>query len=255
MKVEVSEQIALLTIDRPQALNALNWKTLEELEGALARLRGDASVGALILTGAGEKAFVAGADIKEMLDLTAVEAQGMARRGQLIFRGIETFPKPVVAAVNGFCLGGGCELAMACHLRVASETARFGQPEVKLGLIPGYGGTQRLSRLAGRAVALEMILSGEMIDAERAYQVGLVNRVVPAERLLEESRRLCRLILAQAPLAVRLALEAVTRGAELPLEEATFLEASLFGLACSTEDMREGTSAFAEKRAARFQGR
>lgn len=255
LKWETSEGIGLATVDRPKALNALNGETLAELEQTLREARDDAGVGAVILTGAGEKAFVAGADIKEMLELSPLEARSLARRGQALFRMVETFPKPVVAAVNGFCLGGGCELALSCHVRIASERARFGQPEVKLGLIPGYGGTQRLPRLVGRAVALEMILSGEMIDAQRALQVGLVNRVVEPDRLLEVSREMCRRFLSNAPLAVSASLEAVCRGADLPQEGGEALEASLFGLIFASEDAREGTAAFAEKRSPRFQGK
>ncbi len=255
LKWETGEGIGLLTVDRPKALNALNGETLAEMEQTLREARDDAGVGAVILTGAGEKAFVAGADIKEMLGLSPLEARSLARRGQALFRMVETFPKPVVAAVNGFCLGGGCELALSCHVRIASQNARFGQPEVKLGLIPGYGGTQRLPRLVGRGVALEMILSGEMIDAGRAFQVGLVNRVVEPERLLEVSRQLCRSFLCNAPLALRASLEAVCRGSELPLDGGEALEASLFGLVFSSEDAREGTAAFAEKRPPKFRGK
>ncbi len=255
VKIEITDAVALVTFDRPHALNALNRQTLEELESAISTLRDDPGVGALILTGAGDKAFVAGADIKEMVALTALEAAEMAKRGQRIFRQVETFPKPVVAAVNGFCLGGGCELALACHIRIASENARFGQPEVKLGLIPGYGGTQRLPRLVGRGQALEIILSGAMVDAKRALEIGLVNRVVAAEQLLPVCQELCRQILKNAPVALRLCLESVTRGADMPLQQAAALEASLFGLACSTEDMKEGTAAFVEKRPPAFQGK
>lgn len=255
VKVEISDSIAVVTIHRPEALNALNRHTLEELETVLSELRDTPEASALILTGSGEKAFVAGADIKEMEGMTPLQALQMARRGQRIFSRVERFPKPVVAAVNGFCLGGGCELALACHLRIATENAKFGQPEVKLGLIPGYGGTQRLPRLVGRAVALEMVLSGEMIDAQRALETGLVNRVVPAEDLLTASRELCEKMLSNAPVALRLGLEAVVRGSEMPLEDACAFEASLFGVACSTDDMREGITAFVKKRRPEFKGR
>ncbi len=255
LKVQVDGRIALVTVDRPQALNALNSATLDELEALLSGLEKDSNVGAMILTGGGEKAFVAGADLKELARLGAAQARQTALRGQAIFSAIENFPKPVIAAVNGFCLGGGCELAMSCHIRIASENARFGQPEVKLGLTPGYGGTQRLPRLVGKGRALELILSGEMIDAAEAFRIGLVNRVVATADLLAESRKLAAKILANAPLAVSLSIEAVNRGCDIPLKEALSLEAALFGVACSSQDMREGTSAFLEKRPPQFQGR
>ncbi|MGH2670830.1 MAG: enoyl-CoA hydratase-related protein, partial [bacterium] len=208
-----------------------------------------------ILTGAGPKAFVAGADIGDLVKQGPFDGKARALKGQAVLRRLETCGKPVIAAINGFALGGGCELALACHLRVASENARFGQPEVKLGITPGYGGTQRLPRLVGKGVALELILTGEMIDAREAYRIGLVNKVVPAADLLPESEKLLRGILAQGPLAVRLALEAVDRGLEMTLEEGLLLEANHFGLLAATADMKEGLTAFLEKRPAKFAGR
>jgi len=210
-------------------------------------------VGGVLLTGAG-RAFVAGADISEMVDEGALEMKSRAERGQRTFRQFETSPKPTIAAVNGFALGGGCELAMACHIRIASEFAKFGQPEVKLGLIPGYGGTQRLPRLVGRGRALQLLLTGEMIDANEAYRIGLVNRVVPAADLLPSANEMMRAILANAPVAIANVIEVVNRGYDATLEDATTLEATAFGLLAATDDKREGTRAFLEKRAARFTG-
>jgi len=214
---------------------------------------GDSAVGGIILTGAG-RAFVAGADIAELEKHGAVSAKRLAQTGQDVFGRFETSPKPVVAAVNGFALGGGCELAMACHIRIASEFAKFGQPEVKLGLIPGYGGTQRLPRLVGRGRALQLLLTGEMIDANEAYRIGLVNRVVPAADLLPSANEMMRAILANAPVAIANVIEVVNRGYDATLEDATTLEATAFGLLAATDDKREGTRAFLEKRAARFTG-
>jgi enoyl-CoA hydratase len=251
---ELSEGIALLVINRPEVLNALNGQVLEALEAAFERIYTDPEVRGVILTGAGEKAFAAGADIAELSGLDALRGWEQARRGQRLFDRIERCPKPVVAAVNGYALGGGCELAMACHVRFAADTAQFGQPEVNLGLIPGYGGTQRLVRLVGRGRALELLLTGERISAERAYQIGLVNRVVPADRLLEEARAFLKTVLSKGPVAVRLLLEAVA-AADLPLEAGLAREAELFGLAMATEDFREGTRAFMEKRKPVFRGR
>ncbi len=254
LKIEVENQIALLTISQPEVLNALNETTMEELETAfLNRLKED-DVGAIILTGAGEKAFVAGADIKELAQLNPLDGRLKALRGHELLEVIEGFPKPVIAAINGYCLGGGCELALACHLRIASENAQFGLPEVKLGLIPGYGGTQRLPRLVGKGRAMEMILSGESISAQEADRIGLVNEVVSRENLIPKCRRLAERILRNAPLAVRYSIEAINTGLEMPLQEATRLEATFFGLSCATEDMREGTRAFAEKRKPQFKG-
>ena len=255
LRLETREGVAVLTVNRPDKLNALNVQTLGELEQAFAHLATAADVRGVILTGSGEKAFVAGADIAELATQTPVQGKLIARRGQAIFDAVENLGKPVIAAVNGFALGGGCELAMACHVRVASENARLGTPEVKLGLMCGYAGTQRLARLVGKGRALEILLTGEMVDAQEALRIGLVNRVVPKDKLMAEAEGLLRKMLANAPLALRHTLEAVNSGLQLPFEQAQELEASLFGLLCSTEDMREGTQAFLEKRPARFQGR
>jgi enoyl-CoA hydratase len=251
---EVTDGLARLTVNRPDKLNALNVTVIAELDDAVARLTADPEVRGIILTGAGTKAFVAGADIGEIGGQNAVEGQTRARTGQRMMRRLEQCGKPVVAAVNGFALGGGCELAMACHLRVASDAARFGQPEVKLGIGPGYGGTVRLPRLVGRGRALELLLTGAMIDAQEAWRIGLVNRVVPADRLMAESEQLLRTILENGPLAVRACLELVDAGLEMPVDEALRLEASWFGLLSATADMREGTRAFLEKRKAAFTG-
>jgi enoyl-CoA hydratase len=250
----VTDRIATVTVNRPDKLNALNDAVLAELSQAADEIRQRPDVGAAILTGAGAKAFVAGADIAEMATQGPFDAKRRALLGQAVLRKLETSPKPVVAAVNGFALGGGCELAMACHLRVASEQAKFGQPEVKLGITPGFGGTQRLPRLIGRGRALELLLTGQMIDAAEAFRLGLVNRVVPAADVLPTCEKLLRTILAQGPLAVALCIEAVDRGLEMGLEEGLLLEANHFGLAAASADMREGMRAFLEKREARFTG-
>src|SRR5689334_6531526 len=249
----VSGRIATITVNRPDKLNALNDRVIAELGAAIDAARGDSNVGAIILTGAG-RAFVAGADISELEKHGAVSAKHLAQTGQDVFRRFETSPKPVIAAVNGFALGGGCELAMACHIRIASEFAKFGQPEVKLGLIPGYGGTQRLPRLVGRGRALQLLLTGEMIDANEAYRIGLVNRVVPAAELLPAANEMMRAILANAPVAVANLIEVVNRGYDATLDDALTLEATAFGLLAATDDKGEGTRAFLEKRPARFTG-
>jgi enoyl-CoA hydratase len=246
--------IARVTINRPDKLNALNGTVIAELDEAVERIRTESAIQAVLLTGAGTKAFVAGADIGEIGGQGAIEGQARALAGQRMMRRLEQCGKPVVAAVNGFALGGGCELAMACHLRVASEGARFGQPEVKLGIGPGYGGTVRLPRLVGRGRALELLLTGAMIDAQEAWRIGLVNRVVPADQLLAESERMLRTILENGPLAVRACLELVDAGLDMTGDEALRLEAAYFGLLSATADMREGTSAFLEKRKAAFTG-
>ncbi|HEY9433397.1 MAG TPA: enoyl-CoA hydratase-related protein [Blastocatellia bacterium] len=247
--------IAYVTLNRPKVLNALNQQTWEDLRAAFEDTRDDAEVRGVILTGAGDKAFIAGADISELANVTAVEAQNSSRYGQEVLNLIEDLGKPVVAAVNGFALGGGCETAMACTIRVASENAKFGQPEVKLGVIPGGGGTQRLPRLVGKGRALQLILSGEMIGAQEAYRIGLVNEVVPAADLITRAEAILKQIFANAPIAVKFALEAVNKGLETNLAEGLSLEAALFRLCAGTEDKKEGTQAFLQKRAAQFQGR
>jgi len=273
--LEIADGIAVLTLNRPASLNALNREVLTELDQAIARLEADAEIKAAILIGAGVKAFAAGADIEELAALTPAQARRVATHGQRILRRLERLPKPVIAAVNGFALGGGCELAMACHLRLAAPHARFGQPEVNLGLIPGYGGTQRLARLVGRGRATELCLTGMMVGAEEAHRLGLANRVVGAfakdelgelardekgqpvfdrEAFLEAARQLAREILAKAPLAVAGCLEAIDRGLDLGLDAGLAMEADLFAACFGTEDMREGTRAFLEKRPARFSG-
>ncbi len=255
LRIERDGAVAILTIDRRQVLNALDRATLDELRRALLELRHDEAARCLVLTGAGEKAFVAGADIHELEQLTQTEAEAYALAGQHVFEVAEHLGKPIVAAVNGFALGGGCELAMACTLRVASETARFGQPEVKLGMIPGFAGTQRLPRLVGKGRALDLLLTGRMIDAQEALAFGLVNRVVPAAELMTASRALASTLAAMPPAAMRSIIEAVHRGLEVALPEAEFIEAALFGLCFATADMREGTRAFLEKRAPLFTGK
>ncbi len=251
---DLTDGIARLTVNRPDKLNVLNAIVINELGDAVTRIETDAAVRGVIVTGAGNKAFVAGADINELTEQGVTGGRNRALLGQQVFRRLERCGKPVVAAVNGFALGGGCELALACHLRIASENARFGQPEVKLGIAPGYGGTVRLPRIVGKARALELLLTGEMIDAAEAQRIGLVNRVVPAERLLPESDSLLRLILANGPLAVRACLEAVDAGMDMSLDQALLLEAGYFGVLSATEDMREGTKAFLEKRKPAFKG-
>jgi len=252
---EVNEKIARITFNRPNVLNALNRKTMDELGDCLKKVRADDDIRVLILTGAGEKAFIAGADINELSQQTPVVGREYTLYGQEIVHRLETLGKPVIAAINGFALGGGCELALACTLRIASRNAKLGQPEVKLGIIPGYGGSQRLPRLCGKGVAHELILTGEMISAEEALRVGLVNRVVESSDLLATAEAIAKKIIANAPLAVKYALEAVEHGMEMPQEEGLYLEATLFGLSCATQDMREGTRAFLEKRPAEFEGR
>ncbi len=253
--VETRDGVATVTVNRPEKLNALSDRVMEELDAAFAALGEAADVRGVILTGTGEKAFVAGADIAELATQSPVEGQERSVRGQKVLDRIERLGKPVVAAVNGFALGGGCELALACHVRVASENARLGTPEVKLGIMCGYGGTQRLPRLVGKGRALEMLLTGEMVDAQEALRIGLVNRVVPKDKLLAEADALLRKMLANGPVSLRFTLLAVNDGLEMPLHEAQRAEATLFGLICSTGDMKEGTKAFLEKRPAKFQGK
>ena len=252
---EITEGVAFVTINRPDKLNALNDQVVDELGHAAGRIATEDAIKGAILTGAGPKAFVAGADIADLAKQGPFDGKARALRGQAVLRRLETCGKPVIAAINGFALGGGCELAMACHLRIAADTAKFGQPEVKLGIAPGYGGTQRLPRLVGKGVAVQLILTGEMIDAQEAYRIGLVNKVVPAAQLLAESEKMLRGILAMGPLAVRLALEAVDQGLEMTLDEGLLLEANHFGLLAATKDMKEGLTAFLEKRQAKFEGR
>jgi enoyl-CoA hydratase len=249
-----ADGLAIITLNRPDKLNALNALVLQELERAVLAAQADEHVKGIIITGAGERAFVAGADISEFQGLTQAEAHDLALRGQGIFNLIEQSTKPVVAAVNGFALGGGCELALACHLRIASESAKFGQPEVNLGLIPGYGGTQRLPRVVGRGVAMQMILSGQMISAQRAFQVGLVNQVLPQIALLSAAKTLLRSITSKAPVAVAQSIQAIL-AAEQPIQNGLATEAELFGKCFDTEDFREGVNAFLEKRSPEFKGK
>ena len=252
---ENKDGIGFITFNRPKVLNALNRKTIEELRDVLLDAREDSAVRVLILTGAGEKSFVAGADIGELARRTAVDGKDFSLFGQGVVHLLETLGKPSICAINGFALGGGCELALACTIRIASKTARLGQPEVKLGILPGYGGSQRLSRLCGKGVAHELCLTGEMISADEAQRIGLVNRIYEPVELLPAAEAMAKKIIANAPLAVKYTMEAIERGYEMPQEEGLFLEATLFGLCCATEDMREGTQAFLEKRPARFQGK
>jgi enoyl-CoA hydratase len=254
LRFELSNGIARITIDRPDKLNALNATVISELGDAVTRLETDPGVRGAILTGSGQKAFVAGADISELAGQGPLEGKERSILGQQVFRRLERCGKPVIAAVNGFALGGGCELAMACHIRIAAEHAKFGQPEVKLGIGPGYGATARLPRLVGKGRALELLLTGEMIDAAEAYRLGLVNRVVPADKLLSEAETMLQIILGNGPLAIRACLEAVDAGLETSLDQALLLEANHFGLLTATEDMREGTKAFLEKRKPVFRG-
>lgn len=247
--------VAVVTVNRPKVLNALNTQTLDELRRAILALKHDDSVRAVVLTGAGEKSFIAGADINELAVQTPTTGREHAMAGQHVLDLIEHMGKPVIAAINGYALGGGCELAMACTLRIAADTARLGQPEITLGIIPGYAGTQRLARIIGRGRALELLLTGDQISAQEAHRLGLVNRVVPAADLMRDARALAATLAAKAPVAVRYILEAVHKGLEMPFPQAQVFEATLFGLVASTEDMREGTKAFLEKRKPEFKGR
>jgi enoyl-CoA hydratase len=252
---EKRDGIAYITLNRPKVLNALNRKTVEELQQALLDARGDDGVRVIIMTGAGEKSFVAGADIGELSQQTPVSGREFSLFGQSVFHLLETIGKPTICAINGFALGGGCELALACTIRIASKTAKLGQPEVKLGIIPGYGGSQRLARLCGKGVAHELCLTGEMISAEEALRIGLVNHVFEAAELMPAAEAIAKKIIANGPLAVKYTMEAIERGMEMGQEEGLFLEATLFGLVCTTEDMREGTKAFLEKRPGQFKGK
>lgn len=255
IRVEWDADVAIVTVDRQEKLNALNADVVRELGEVFASLRDDDNVRGVILTGAGQKAFVAGADIAELATMDSVTGVRVSRDGQDVFRAIERFPKPVLAAVNGYALGGGCELALACHMRIASERALFGLPEVSLGIIPGYGGTIRLARLVGLGRAIELTLTGDMVDAERAQGLGLVSSVVAPDSLLDEAKALIRKVTKNGPVAVRMALESIYRGLDTSTAEALDYESSLFGLLASTDDMREGMEAFLEKRKPDFKGR
>ena len=252
---EVRDKLAFVTVNRPNVLNALNDATVSELTDIFIKIKQDDSVGAVILTGAGEKAFVAGADINELSRRNVLTGKDFALRGQMCLNIIENLGKPVIAAINGFALGGGCEIAMACTMRVAAENAKIGEPEINLGVMPGFGGTQRLPRLVGKGNAMELALTGDMIPAQEALRIGLVNKVVPQGQALAEAEKLARKILAKSAVAVRLILEAINRGVEVDLLEGLNLEANLFAIACSTEDIKEGTKAFLEKRKPEFKGK
>ncbi len=249
------DHIAYITVNRPKVLNALNMATMEELRQAFTAAKDDPEVRVVIFTGAGEKAFIAGADINELQKHTPIQAKEYTHRGQSVLDLIENLGKPVIACINGFALGGGCEVALACTMRLASENAKLGQPEVKLGLIPGYGGTQRLPRLVGKGMAMQLVLTGEMISAQEACRIGLVNEVVAAAELIPRAEAIARKIITNAPLAVQYAMEAVNHGMEMPLKEGLYLEATLFGVTCATDDKNEGTTAFLEKRGANFKGK
>jgi enoyl-CoA hydratase len=253
--VERDGAVAIVTFNRPEKLNALNSATLRSLDSALVAMGADDDVRAIILTGAGEKSFVAGADINELAVLTPAQGKEHARAGQRVFDRIEQLGKPVIAAINGFALGGGCELAMACTVRIASDTARLGQPEINLGIIPGYAGSQRLPRLVGKGRALELLLTGDMIGAQRAYEIGLVNQVVPAAELMPAARKMAQTLASKAPIAVRYILEAVNQGLDMSLEQGQVLETALFGAIASTDDTKEGTAAFLAQRKATWKGR
>jgi enoyl-CoA hydratase/carnithine racemase len=249
------DQIAYVTVNRPKVLNALNMETMEELRRAFTAAKEDPAVRVVIFTGSGEKAFIAGADIGELAKHDAISGKEYTHRGQSVLDLIENLGKPVIACINGFALGGGCEIAMACAMRLASDNAKLGQPEVKLGIIPGYGGTQRLPRLVGKGIAMQLVLSGEMISAQEALRIGLVNEVTPPAELIPRAEAIARKIIANAPLAVQYAMEAVNKGMEMSLAEGLYLEATLFGVCCASEDKTEGTTAFLEKRQANFKGK
>jgi enoyl-CoA hydratase/carnithine racemase len=253
--LEKKNSIAYVTVNRPEVLNALNMATMEELRAAFTDIQNDSAIRVAILTGSGEKAFIAGADIGELSKHDAVSGKEYTHRGQSVLDLIESLGKPVIACINGFALGGGCEIAMACTMRLASSNAKLGQPEVKLGIIPGYGGTQRLPRLVGRGIAMQLVLTGEMISAEEAHRIGLVNEVVAPAELIPRAEAIAQKIVANAPLAIQYAMQAVNHGLDLPLAEGLYLEAALFGVCCATEDKKEGTTAFLEKRAATFKGK
>jgi enoyl-CoA hydratase/carnithine racemase len=253
--LEKKNSIAYVTVNRPKVLNALNMSTMEELRAAFTDIKNDTAIRVAILTGSGEKAFIAGADISELAKHDTVSGKEYTHRGQSVLDLIESLGKPVIACINGFALGGGCEIAMACTIRLASANAKLGQPEVKLGIIPGYGGTQRLPRLVGRGVAMQLVLTGDPISAEEAHRIGLVNEVTAPGELIPRAEAIAQKIISNAPLAIQYAMEAVNHGLDLPLAEGLFLEATLFGVCCATEDKKEGTTAFLEKRAAAFKGK
>jgi enoyl-CoA hydratase len=252
---EKKDSIAYVTFNRPKVLNALNRKTVEELRDALLNAREDSSVRVIILTGAGEKSFVAGADISELAQRTPVDGKDFSLFGQSVFHLLETLGKPSICVINGFALGGGCELALSCTIRLASKTAKLGQPEVKLGIIPGYGGTQRLPRFVGKGLAMQLLLTGEMISAQEAQRIGLVNEVHPAGQLMQRAEAIAAAIIKNAPLAIQYCMEAVNHGMDMTQQEGLFLEATLFSVCCATEDKQEGTTAFLEKRTANFAGK
>lgn len=252
---EIKNHTALVTINRPDKLNALNGQTIDELEDVFKSIKDNAEIFVVVITGSGEKAFVAGADISELNKLDVISAKEFSEKGNRIFREIETFGKPVIAAVNGFALGGGCELALSCHIRIASENAKFGQPEVNLGIIPGYGGTQRLARAVNSSRALEIILTGDIITADEAFRIGLVNRIFPQTELLNKTLELAEKISSKGQQAIRLALKAVKATDNISLTEGLNYEATLFALVCGTEDFKEGTKAFLEKRKPDFKHR
>jgi enoyl-CoA hydratase len=252
---EKKNAIAYVTVSRPKVLNALNMTTMEELRAAFHEIKNDPTIRVVILTGSGEKAFIAGADIGELAQNDPVSAKEYTHRGQSVLNLIENMGKPVIACINGFALGGGCEVAMACTMRLASENAKLGQPEVKLGVIPGYGGTQRLPRLVGKGIAMQLLLTGEMITAQEAYRIGLVNEVTAPADLIPRAEAIAQRIIANGPLAVQYTMEAVNKGMEAPLAEGLYIEAALFGVAAATEDKKEGTAAFLEKRPAQFKGK
>lgn len=255
LKFETRNSIAYVTINRPEKLNALNMAVMEELRAAFTAIKDDASIRVVILTGEGQKSFVAGADIGELSQHNTVSAKEYTHKGQAVLDLIENLGKPTIACVNGFAFGGGCELAMACTMRLASDNAKLGQPEVKLGIMAGYGGTQRLPRLVGKGIAMQILLTGEAISAQEAQRIGLVNEVVPQADLIKRAEEIAAKIIANAPLAIQYTMEAVNHGMELTLREGLYLEATLFGVCCATEDKNEGTKAFLEKRAASFTGK
>jgi enoyl-CoA hydratase len=255
IEVKIEKGIATITINRPKALNALNTETLEELKNVLEVLQNDDGVKVIVITGAGEKAFVAGADISEMKDMSVFEAKKFAELGQKVFRKIELMKKPVIAAVNGYALGGGCELALACDIRIASRNAKFGQPEVGLGIIPGFGGTQRLPRIVGVSKAKELIYTGDMIDAEEALRIGLISKVVEQDKLLEEAYGIAKKIMSKGLVAVSLAKEAINKSLEVDIDSGMEYEANAFAMCFGTQDQKEGMAAFLEKRAPKFEGR